>query len=97
MGFKNLMAYKYRCCECADKKRSWKCYETGVCKYAGDFEEEEKTVMRKPQKRRVRCVETGVVYDSVLEAERAIGVKGGLTGVVDNPNRAYKGYHFASV
>ncbi len=93
---RNKMVDKYRCFECADKKRSKKCFDTGVCPYANDFEPEEEKPLR-AHKKRVRCVETGVVYESVSAAERAFGAgKGRLSSAVDHPGRSLKGYHFVS-
>lgn len=93
---KDKMIAKYNCVECADKKRRKQCYETGVCPYANDFEPEEEKPPRE-YKRRVRCVETGVIYESVSAAERAFGLKKGcLSGYIGNPIRAINGYHFAN-
>ena len=42
----------------------------------------------------VRCVETGVVYQSQSEAERHIGIRGGVHNVISGAAKTCGGFHW---
>lgn len=49
-------------------------------------------------KNKVRCIETGIVYDSYIDAAEAVHLKSGASihNVIDKPNRTAGGYHWES-
>ena len=48
--------------------------------------------------RKIKCVETGMMFDSISEASRYINVCiSSLRETIDNPKRKCKGYHWASI
>lgn len=51
--------------------------------------------MAKTQSRKVRCVETGIIYDSIKEAEEQLGLSHGkITMVCQGKRKTTGGYHW---
>lgn len=49
-------------------------------------------------KKRIQCIETGKVYDSITAAGKELKVnKGQISRTIDNPKRTCHGFHFISV
>lgn len=50
------------------------------------------------KKQRVLCVETGDIYESLMDCERALGINhGGVSAVLRGKCKTFKGYHFERV
>ena len=45
----------------------------------------------------VKCVETGMIFESCAAAEKYYGGGHKLCKVLDNPNRTYHGFHWISI
>lgn len=93
----------YQCDICADRKKRKRCFESGVCQYAAQMEEfrfmdeMEQEEARKGW-RKVKNVETGEEFKSVLAAERTMGVAANnIRNVLNKPNRTSRGYHWITV
>lgn len=57
--------------------------------------DEEKENLRKIHSIPVQCVETGVIYDSALQAEKALGGYGGnISKCCKDERKTYKGFHW---
>lgn len=75
-------------------KMHWMYYEDYL-EY-GEVIREKKTQPKRSHKKKVICIETNVVYESIAEAMRSTGCDSrAIHQCCNNPNRTVKGYHFS--
>ena len=62
-------------------------------------ESKQKMILSSPMRQEVLCIETGIIYPSIKEAARKMGLKSknSIILALNNPNKTAKGYHWKRV